>query len=535
MVNRLKQAFEQKEFVVTCELVFGRGASEAGQIKEFKEAELIWKTGRVHAISLTDNPGGNPALLADVIAAELQAQGITPLVHVSGKDRNRNQLQSQLYALQRQGVENLLVMTGDYPVSGWAGRPRPVFDIDSVQMLELLGEMNEGLEYATVRGSAKDQASHFFAGAVISPFKWTEAESILQYQKLKKKVVSGAQFIITQLGYDARKMQELLFYLKEQKLDVPVIANIYLLTPASARHMKRGGIPGCYMSDELLNAVEAEASFADRGLEARYQRAAKMIAVARGLGYAGAHIGGMGLTASAVEYILDTADTLQGQWRLWAAELQYGEQRGQTGGWYYYQPEVDDNGVPTGLNVCEHTALSEVSRARKLAKGYGFSRFFHALVLTKDKGFYGALKRVMEFRDRKRGLNRPHGFEHLVKAALYGCVDCGDCGLEACGYSCPMAQCPKCQRNGPCGGSFNGWCEVYPNERYCIYYKAYYRLKKYGELYKLDSFITPPNNWDFYTTSSWSNYTHERDNTSRRQYLNEGKDKYLGKGKDRER
>ena len=125
----------------------------------------------------------------------------------------------------------------------------------------------------------------------------------------------------------------------------------------------------------------------------------------------------------------------------------------------------------------------------------------------------------MERREKKRGLHRRHGLEHLGKTVLYGCMDCGDCGLETAIYTCPMTQCPKCQRNGPCGGSADGWCEVYPNQRYCIHFKAYHRLKKYNELAKLDAYITPPNNWDYYETSGWSNYTHQRDNAASRQSL----------------
>ena len=515
MSNRLKEALCKGEFVVTCEVVPGRGANEAAQIKEFNEAYAIWQTGRVHAISITDNPGGNPALLADVVAMDFLEKGICPLVHMSCKDRSRNQLQSQFYAMQRRGIENLLVMTGDYPMSGWGGRSRPVFDLDPVQMLGFLTQMNEGLTYETSRGSATDQPSQFFAGAVVSPFKWSEGELIPQYIKLKKKVASGAQFIITQVGYDARKMQELLFYMQENALDVPVIANIYLLTLGAARLMKRGGIPGCYVNDKLLTVLKAEAQSEIKGRAARYLRAAKMVAIARGMGFDGVHVGGMGMTAEVLMFILDAADELQSEWRAWAAELSYG----QPDGWYYYQPERSADGTPTGLNTNEHAERIEVNRSRKLMKGYGLSRFFHRLVLTKDRGFYGVLKGSMERRGRKRGFNRKHGFEHMGKVLLYGCMDCGDCGLEAAVYSCPMTQCPKCQRNGPCAGSSDGWCEVYPGERYCIYYKAYHRLKKYGEPYRLDAFITPPNNWDFYKTSGWSNYTHERDNASRRIYL----------------
>ncbi len=58
MENRFKNALESGEFVVTCEIIPGRGAHEDGQEKEFAEARRIYETGRVHAMSITDNPGG---------------------------------------------------------------------------------------------------------------------------------------------------------------------------------------------------------------------------------------------------------------------------------------------------------------------------------------------------------------------------------------------------------------------------------------------------------------------------------------------
>ncbi|MDR3307779.1 MAG: methylenetetrahydrofolate reductase C-terminal domain-containing protein [Coriobacteriales bacterium] len=514
MPNRLKDALERGEFVVTVELIPGHGAAEPSQVGEFEEGLRIWETGRVHAISVTDNPGGNPALLADAFAQDLADKGITPLVHITCKDRNRNQLQSQLYAMERHGIHNVLAMTGDYPVQGWHGRPRPVFDLDPVQLLQMVGDMNTGLAFQTPRTEAKEQPAHFFPGAVVSPFKYTEAETLTQYLKLRKKVAAGARFVISQLGYDARKMEELVWYMRDHALDVPVIANIYLVTAGAARLMKRGGIPGCVMSDALLAVLEEEAKAADKGKAARYLRAAKMVAIARGLGYAGVHIGGLGLTAETLTTILDTANEIQGQWQDWARELCYG----QEDGWYYYRaaPPVS---FPSGLNAPELTPRDEVRRDRAIQKTYGLSRFAHYWLLTQGKRGYHILKGLMSWRERKKGLHRHYGIEHTGKVLLYGCMDCGDCGLEAAIYSCPMSSCPKCQRNGPCGGSANGWCEVYPGERYCIYFKAYHRLKKHDELYKLDSFITPPNNWDFFETSGWSNYTHARDNAAHRQPL----------------
>jgi methylenetetrahydrofolate reductase (NADPH) len=110
-----------------------------------------------------------------------------------------------------------------------------------------------------------------------------------------------------------------------------------------------------------------------------------------------------------------------------------------------------------------------------------------------------------------------HKLEHLAKVVLFDCKDCGDCALIDVAYLCPMSQCPKNQRNGACGGSFEGWCEVYPGKRQCIYVRAYARLKKHDELMHLDNDIVPPCNWDLYQTSSWINFYLGRDHASKRQ------------------
>ena len=102
---------------VTWELVPGRGAREKAQDSVLLEAEKAARGGKIHAVSLTDNPGGQPALMADALAVEIKALGIEPLVHFTCKDKNRSQIESQLYALERWGIRNLIVMSGDYPVS----------------------------------------------------------------------------------------------------------------------------------------------------------------------------------------------------------------------------------------------------------------------------------------------------------------------------------------------------------------------------------------------------------------------------------
>ncbi|HPT69107.1 MAG TPA: methylenetetrahydrofolate reductase, partial [Syntrophomonas sp.] len=228
--NKFKESLRDKnKFTITWELVPGRGAHEKAQENAILAAEQAARGGRIDALSLTDNPGGRPALSAAYLGTEILKLRIEPLVHFTCKDKNRNQIESELYALNRAGVNNLLVMTGDYPTSGFAGRPKPVFDLDPVHVLELIANMNKGLEVTEANKSTFQQPGDFFAGSVVSPFKATEAELMGQYQKLRKKISHGASFIVTQLGFDARKFHEILQFIRGIDAELPVIGNLYIL------------------------------------------------------------------------------------------------------------------------------------------------------------------------------------------------------------------------------------------------------------------------------------------------------------------
>ena len=526
MENKLREALEAGEFIVTCEMIPGRGANVPAQANMLEESERLWATGRVHAISITDNPGGNPALSAETFAMDMVDRGITSLVHMSCKDRNRNMLMGSLYTMERVGIQNVLTMTGDYPTSGWSGMARPVFDLDPVQLCQMITDMNAGLKITKAGQTVPDEnakteePTHFFPGACVSPFKYNEGELIPQYFKLDKKVHAGAKFVISQIGYDARKMQELIWYMQDKGYgDVPAIANIFLLGFGAARFMNKGGVPGVYVTDELLAVLKDEKENSeDKGKQAQFVRAAKMIAIAKGLGYRGVHIGGAGLTAESLNFMLDKAEELANDWLACAQELNYGFEDG----FYYYKRDPE-----TGLNVREVADRPEQHYERSVQKNYGLSRFAHKMVFTPGKNFFGLFHSVetsLEAKGEKKlgegnGKYRKHGFEHVNKTNMFHCMDCGDCGLYATGYVCPMTQCPKCQRNGPCGGSRDGWCEVYPGVQRCIYYRAYYRLKKYNDEMSLGDWIICPNNWTTWQTSPWGNYHHGRDNIARRERL----------------
>ena len=127
------------------------------------------------------------------------------------------------------------------------------------------------------------------------------------------------------------------------------------------------------------------------------------------------------------------------------------------------------------------------------------------------------MKRISQKVSGSKIENIFHKLEHLTKVIIFDCKDCGDCALIDVAYLCPMSQCPKNQRNGACGGSFQGWCEVYPGKKHCVYVRAYARLKKNSEEAHLEKNIIPPCNWDLYQTSPWINFYLGKDHTSKRQ------------------
>jgi methylenetetrahydrofolate reductase (NADPH) len=497
-----KEALLNKDVLsVSWEMIPGRGAMEDSQENLLKMAELAAKSDKINAVTITDNPGGKPALLASSVGVELSKLGIEPIVHFTCKDRNRNVLQSELYALERAGMRNLLVMSGDYPTEGYTGRPKPVFDVDSVQALKMIEAMNKGEVVEAPKKPITIKPTDFFAGAVVSPFKNTEAELLTQFYKLEKKINSGAKFIITQLGYDPRRFDELKRFMQQNNLNVPLIGNIFVLPAGVAKVMNKNLVPGCVVTDDYLKALEEEKAKGGNPKEAQLLRAAKLYAVLNGLKYDGVNIGGHGLKYEDVEFIVEKGKELSNNWQEVAQEFTAHHKDG----FYYFEKDA-----ATGLSSSKPVDTAKTG-SRKFSLSYKSFELLHHMFFTKKAPFYPLMKKIVVSAEGKPMGKFLTWFEYMIKRRTHDCRSCGDCAMLERAYLCPMSQCPKQQRNGPCGGSFNGWCEVYPNEKKCIYVRAYERLKHDNKEQMLRERYIKPCNWDFYKKSSWYNFYTEKD------------------------
>ncbi|MFZ5831888.1 MAG: methylenetetrahydrofolate reductase C-terminal domain-containing protein [Planctomycetota bacterium] len=458
---------------------------------------------RIGWISITDNPGGAPMLPPDWLVEKTGADPAHVVVHLTCKDQNRNGLESSAWRYANSGLKHVLALTGDLPGGGFGGRAAGVFDLDSVALIALLRSMNDGLVIAGRRGQPEKLAeADFFIGCAVSPFKRFERELMPQYFKLLRKIAAGAHWIIPQLGYDMRKFQEVKLLLASRGLDLPVVGNVYLLTKGVAKLFHSGKLAGCVVTDALLQQCERYAAGPDKGRQYFRELAAKQLAVFKGLGFAAGYIGGIARHEGFAE-VIDLAESYgSDDWREFMKELQFS----QPDEFFLFEHDPATGlGEPTRINPAYLDSLKRRPHTRESTFGYRLSRLVHRWFFTRGRGFYPMMERIYRRWERKPGLaaRLAYRLERSAKGAMYGCEDCGDCSLPDCTYLCPRFACSKGGRNGPCGGSAEGRCEL--GDKECLWARAYERLKAYGESEQLLDRPVTIYNAELQHTSSWAN------------------------------
>ena len=489
-----KSLFNPEQFTITLELVPSRGGHSREHERTLELAEKLAHDPRIQAVSITENAGGQAALSPEVLGREIQEMGLDVIVHFSSKDKNRNQMESLLFAWDRLGIRDLLVITGDYPQEGYQGFAKPVFDLDSVHVLDLISRMNRG-NYGPDRGRGGIRPTSFLMGVALSPFKKLEAELLMQYAKLHRKAERGADYIITQVGYDARKFHEVILYLRQNGLNLPVLGNVFVPNLTVATLMHTGKIPGCIITDALYAEIRREATSQDKGKQSRLLRSAKLLAILKGLGYAGAHLGGPGLTYDNIDFLLTTADSFAENWQELIPEMNYWHPNG----FYLYKKDEQ-----TGLNTCEPAPCKEKTAGLQI--NYRMARLVHNLAFEQKAPLYPLCKKICLALEGGGLDNTLTHLEHVTKFLLFGCQNCGDCALGELAFVCPQTGCAKYLLNGPCGGSRDGWCEVYPGKKRCLYVRIHERLAAHDLPESMGQGFVPPRNWALNNTSSWLNF-----------------------------
>ena len=242
---RFKEKLQSGKFLVTSEIGPPKGI-ETRQLLE--DAELT--RTRVDAINVTDLQSSVMRLGSLVVCSILKQKGFDPVYQLTCRDRNRLALQSDLLSAAALGIENVLILTGDHTTSGDHPEAKPVFDLDSVQLLQVASRLQDGFDMN--RNKLVGVAPKFCLGAVVNPGADPLEPEII---KMEKKIAAGAEFFQTQAVYDLEIFEN--FLNKTKYLKARIMAGIVLLKSAGmARYMNKN-IAGVSVPEALIKEMEA--------------------------------------------------------------------------------------------------------------------------------------------------------------------------------------------------------------------------------------------------------------------------------------
>jgi methylenetetrahydrofolate reductase (NADPH) len=245
----LRERLASGGFAVTAEISPPRGASTAA-ITETAALLKDW----VDAVNVTDNQGSNVRLASWAGSLAVIDAGLDPVMQMTCRDRNRIALQSDLLGASALGIRNILVMTGDHPKFGDHPGARPVFDLDSVQLLWTLKTMRD--QGVLLSGRRLVPPPDCFLGAVENPFA---PPAGFRAERLGKKVAAGAQFVQTQFVFDLKAFSGWMAQVRDLGLhqQCAILAGVGVVRSVRALDYMRDHVPGVVVPDDVFRRLRA--------------------------------------------------------------------------------------------------------------------------------------------------------------------------------------------------------------------------------------------------------------------------------------
>ena len=248
--SNLERVLRAGHFAVTGEL----GPPQSADREVISKKAALLK-GYCEAVNITDNQTAIVRMSSIGAGALVVQEGLEPVIQMTCRDRNRLAIQSDLLGAYALGMRNLLCLSGDHQTFGNHPNSKNVFDIDSIQQIQMVASMRDECMFQC-GDKMKGQEPRFFVGAASAPF--ADPLEFRPY-RLAKKVKAGADFIQSQLIYDIEAFK--VFMEKVRKLGIHeetyFLAGVGpLKSPGLARYMKNN-VPGILIPDEMIERMTA--------------------------------------------------------------------------------------------------------------------------------------------------------------------------------------------------------------------------------------------------------------------------------------
>ena len=250
-MSALKEALESGKFGVTAEMAPPKGYDFTEQM----EAAEILK-GKVHAVNVTDMQSACLKATGLGLCIKLKQAGVEPIIQVTGRDRNRMAIMGDMLAAAGFGIDTMLALTGDHPVVGDCKNAKPVYDLDSVGILNMLTRMEQtGCDCGG--NELNGPAPVFYKGASVTP---VYEPMFLQVNKLRQKVEAGAMYVQTQGIFDLDVLKRFMEEVDKANIKVHLMAGIIPLKGAGGAKYMNQNVPGIAVPQDMIDKLEAAAA-----------------------------------------------------------------------------------------------------------------------------------------------------------------------------------------------------------------------------------------------------------------------------------
>lgn len=429
-------------------------------VARFAEVEyaVSSRTDLPAALAFTDFSGAPDNLLDTVSFASslCKLDRDKHLLCVSGRSRPLSEVEKLLSHAVTEGFRNVLVLSGASIPGDTPQEARKRHYTESVHILQSIQE---------------HFGNDLNAGCPFNPFCYVPETSFPQYFKLMKKITAGASFIVTQFGWDMRKLQELRWFLSTRSMPLPSVARLPMLTPDRAESICSGKVPGIHISPDLKAMLRQEMTHSVSQFEAAQWRRLQIHAAgARLLGYSGIQIAGVDRP--------ELVNTLFN--RISEALAEFKSFEDWLNAYHDYYDRLELAPYPYRFYQFENL-LSSAQPPEQPVRTQSEIAAVSDLELFR----YRMASRLLAHAD-----TQPPHEKRLTKKLLVSCRSCSECRLPQMHFICPET-CPKGQSNGPCGSvGVDGQCEFGHQE--CIHAKRMRLAESLNDYAPLEECIIPP-------------------------------------------
>ena len=245
-MSLLQTALEQGRFAVTAEMAPPKGYD----FSECLTTAALLKD-KVQGINVTDMQSACLKASSLGLCIALKQAGLEPILQITGRDRNRMAIQADVLSAAAFGIDTVLALTGDHPLVGDCRESKPVYDLDSVGILNMLTRMEE-----TGRDCGGNPltgvAPRLFKGAAVTP---VYEPLPLQINKLRQKVDAGARYIQTQGIFELESLKRFLDAVDRAGIRVPIMAGIIPLKSAGMAKFMNENVPGIAVPEDQIRLL----------------------------------------------------------------------------------------------------------------------------------------------------------------------------------------------------------------------------------------------------------------------------------------